>query len=112
MRPPRSPSEKGRKWRDRAGRRMGSDYTAVERSTSQSLGMSPFLSPTGRSRERHFPDVPGAHPKRSFAFRPESTLRCPSLGQSARLRAALIFAAVAYFAYQADDKSCSRPYDT
>jgi hypothetical protein len=56
-------------WRDRAGRGIGSDYTAMERSTSKSGGMSPFLSPTGRSRERHFPDVPVASPKRTFAFR-------------------------------------------
>ena len=37
---------------------------------SESDGMSPFLSPNGKTREHQlFTDVSGASPKRTFAFR-------------------------------------------
>jgi hypothetical protein len=41
-RPVRRSAGNGGSWRDRAGRRMGSDYTAIERSTSQSGGEQSF----------------------------------------------------------------------
>jgi hypothetical protein len=39
-------------WRDRAGRRIGSNCAAMERPTSQPGGFLPFVSSTATSTER------------------------------------------------------------